>query len=241
MGNRPARQRSEFPRTRRAADKRARWQVMTDRCGCCAPTTAPTPAVIDNRPGLSAIVYRVGTYSSFLGAMLNRIARYTHPLDPDYPWVLRDLQTRASDDYAITLLELWATIGDILSFYEERLANESFLRTATRRDSVLRLARLVGYELRPGVAATAQSAFTLEPKAKLLLPEPLRAPGVPVEGETPQKFETTASVRADGRLNRIAVLPQPIRIDPLAVGATRAILTPGGRGLLAAGTAKAGD
>jgi len=214
---------------------------MADRCGCCAPGAAPTPMVVDNRPGLSAIAYRAGTYTSFLGATLSRVARDTHPLDEDHPWVLRELRTRASDDYAITLLELWATIADILSFYEERLANESFLRTATRRDSVLRLARLVGYELRPGVAATTLLAFALEPKAKILLPERLRVQSVPVDGEKPQKFETTASVRADGRFNRLAVFPKPIWKDPLERGATRAFLTPDTSGLRAAATLKPGD
>jgi hypothetical protein len=214
---------------------------MTDRCGCCAPTAAPMPMVVDNRPGLSAIAYRAGTYSSFLEGALTRIARFTHPQDEDYPWVLRDLHTRASEDYAITLLELWATIADILSFYEERLANESFLRTATRRDSVLRLARLVGYELRPGVAATTQLAFTLEPKTKLLLPDRLRVQSVPLDGETPQKFETSRSIWADGRFNRLAVLPKPMKVDPLAQGSTRAYLAPDASGLKAAATLKPGD
>ena len=37
-----------------------------------------------------------------------------------------------------------------------------YLRTATERVSLLQLARLIGYELRPGVAANAALAFTLE-------------------------------------------------------------------------------
>ena len=51
---------------------------------------------------------------------------------------------------------------DVLSFYQERIANEAFLRTATERRSVLELARLIGYELAPGVAAGTCLAFTLE-------------------------------------------------------------------------------
>ena len=52
------------------------------------------------------------------------------------------------------LVDLFAAISDVLSFYSERYANEMFLRTARDRDSLLRLVRLIGYRLSPGVAAT---------------------------------------------------------------------------------------
>jgi hypothetical protein len=201
--------------------------MMADRCGCCAVGIAVTPLELTNRPGLSAVAYRVGTYGSFLRAMLTRIARDIHPNDPDYPWAIRELQTRASDDYAVTLLEMWAAIADVLAFHEERFANESFLRTATQRDSVLRLARLVGYELRPGVAATTLLAFTLDPAAKATLPVGLRVQSVPAEGETAQKFETTASLTADGRFNRLVVSAKPVAANPLALGRTSAVIAPG--------------
>ena len=54
------------------------------------------------------------------------------------------------------------SLGDVLTFYQERIANESYLRTATERLSVLELARLIDYQLRPGVAASTYLAFTLE-------------------------------------------------------------------------------
>ena len=34
-----------------------------NQCGCCAGVTSETPADVLNRPGLSAIAYRVGTQS----------------------------------------------------------------------------------------------------------------------------------------------------------------------------------
>ena len=62
-------------------------------CGCCEPGASPTPLEVDNRPALSAIVYRIGTFSSFREAMLDEIAN-----QPE----LAGLTTRRSDDYAIT-------------------------------------------------------------------------------------------------------------------------------------------
>ena len=61
---------------------------------------------------------------------------------------LARLTTRRDDDYAITVVDLWAAVADVLTFYQERYANEAFLRTATRRESVARLAALIDYRLR---------------------------------------------------------------------------------------------
>src|SRR5262245_18144326 len=144
--------------------------MKPDICGCCEPASPPTPLTADNRPGLSAIAYRVGTYTSFRQAMLQAIAG-----TPE----LAALKTPLSDDYAITVLELWAIVADILTFYQERIANEGFLRTARLRDSVLRLVRLLDYQLGPGVAATALLAFTLESSATVKVPIGLRVQSVP--------------------------------------------------------------
>ncbi|MGD8702067.1 MAG: hypothetical protein PVH26_06495, partial [Desulfosarcina sp.] len=115
--------------------------MKPDTCHCCKPPAGGTPVVIDNRPGLSAVAYRVGTFANFRQAMFQAISRSAE---------LHELSTRQSDDYAITILELWAAVADILTFYQERIANEAFLRTARWRESVLRMARMIGYELSPG-------------------------------------------------------------------------------------------
>ena len=114
-----------------------------------------TPAVIDNRPGLTAIAYRVGTHSRFKASMLARLS------DPDLS-ELKALKTREDDDFSIALLDAWASVADVLTFYQERIANENYLRTATERNSILQLACLIGYKLRPGVAASVYLAFTVE-------------------------------------------------------------------------------
>src|SRR5262245_26950449 len=126
-----------------------------DDCGCCAGTTTETPADVENRPGLPAIGYRIGTYSSFRESLLARLSSAEFP-------ALAALSTRAADDWTIGLCDAFATLGDVLTFYQERIANEVFLRTAVERRSVLEMARLVGYRLAPGVAADVPLAFALE-------------------------------------------------------------------------------
>src|SRR5207248_8748647 len=129
-----------------------------DDCGCCAGTAVETPVEIDNRPSLDAIVFRTGKQPQFKATMLAALSASATP-------ALRSLKTREDDDFTIALLDGWATIADVLSFYSERIANESFLRTATERGSVLELARSIGYELNPGVAASTYLVFSVDTSA----------------------------------------------------------------------------
>ena len=77
-----------------------------DASGCCEPAVAPTPEEITNRPGLPAIRYRVGSFSSFRQAMVERSASIEVSDEEKLAWPLRDWTTRASDDYGIALLEM---------------------------------------------------------------------------------------------------------------------------------------
>src|SRR5437899_5106682 len=68
-------------------------------------------------------------------------------------------------DFGNVLLELFAHIGDILSYYQDRVANESFLGTARTRRSVIEHLRLIGYEL--GTAAPAAATLSLSVPASV--------------------------------------------------------------------------
>lgn len=176
-------------------------------CGCCEGISVETPVAIYNRPGLPAIAYRVGTYASFRESLLARLSESRFS-------VLRQLRTRDSDDFTIALLDAWAVASDVLTFYQERIANESYLRTATERLSILEQSRLLGYQLAPGLAASAYLAFTMEttPGAPELAPKPLqlaigtRVQSVPGPDEQPQTFETIEAIEARAGWN--AILPQ---------------------------------
>ncbi len=188
---------------------------MNGLCGCCQPPARMTPLVIDNRPGLSAIAYRIGTYSSFREAMLEAIAT-TPELD--------GLGTRRDDDYSITILDLWAAVADVLTFYQERYANEVFLRTAQRTESLRRLAALLGYDPRPGIAALAELAFTADTGQTIQVPVGLRVQSVPAQNQLAQTFETLEAATVDWRLNNLRIYPQPATINPLVAGSMEVIL-----------------
>jgi predicted phage baseplate assembly protein len=188
-------------------------------CGCCQGITVETPVALSNRPGLSAIAYRVGTHAEFKASMLARLSAADLP-------ELGKLKTRDDDDFTIALLDAWAVVGDILTFYQERIANESYLRTAIERQSIIDLARLIGYELRPGVAATTYLAFTLESgvgaPAEVALDEALRVQSVPGPGEKPQTYETVETSIARPEWNLLK--PQLTQILRPRAGDTQAFL-----------------
>jgi predicted phage baseplate assembly protein len=142
-----------------------------DDCGCGEGLTAVTPLTIYNRPGLRAIAYRVGRHEDFKRSLLARLSTSMSP-------GLRRLTCRDDDDFTIALLDAWAVVADILTFYQERLANEAFLATAGERLSVVELARLVGYRPKPGAAAGTLLAFTLEESPGLA---PGTIPSTPVQ------------------------------------------------------------
>jgi hypothetical protein len=188
-------------------------------CGCCAPTSGAAPLTVSNVPGLPAVGYRIGTYPTFREALTERLAQVV---------ALRDLTARDDSDYAIAILDSWAVIADILTFYSERTINEAFLRTARLRDSVVRLSNLVGYDPNPGLAATARLAYALDPGTSFTIAAGAKVQSVPPPGDNsqPVKFETLADLAADAALNRVALLAPPQSIEPLAAGTGDGLLAP---------------
>ncbi len=192
-------------------------------CGCCQVDESPTPHLIANRPGLAAIQYRVGTYGSFLLAMMEGIA---HAPELRQTWL-----TRSTDDFGIDLLAMWAYVADILTFYQERIANEAYLRTALLQESVIRLAALLDYKPAPGSAAEADLAFVVQAGQQVQIPIGLRVQSVPGQNEKPQKFETLESITAYGLLNQLQIFPHPQTYAPFALGSTQAVLLSDTKGL----------
>ncbi len=186
-------------------------------CDCCSGVMQHTPLPVENRPGLSAIAYRVGTHADFRSSLIAGLTDLERPR-------LADLGTRDDDDFTIALLDAWAMAADVLTFYNERLASESYLRTARQRESLQELGRLTGYRLRPGAAAQTHLAFAIDHPPKIPddlvqepgttprvtpeaveLPDRLRVQGIPEPGEKPQTFETLEAIEARPEWNLVPV------------------------------------
>lgn len=99
--------------------------------------------------GRTVVDYMARDYSSFLQSMRSLIPEKL----PEWT----DYESEA--DFGNVLLQLFAHMGDILSYYQDRVANESFLGTAQERRSIIQHLRLIGYRL--STAAPASALLTL--------------------------------------------------------------------------------
>ncbi len=150
-----------------------------------------------NRPALGRIGYRIGEYPDMVEAMLRHI---------DGEVALAGWTHRGADDPGIALLEGVGILGDILTFYQERYANEAFLRTADWRESVAGLVRLLGYRLSPGLGGRATLAVELKSATgKVVVPAgfPFKAD---LEGlDKSAEFQTDAELTAWPHLSKFSL------------------------------------
>ncbi|MBH0775547.1 baseplate J/gp47 family protein [Nocardia bovistercoris] len=99
--------------------------------------------------GKPVIDYTGRDYSAILRALREQIPRK-----------LPEWTGHASEaDFGNVLLELFAQMADVLSYYQDRVANEAFLATAVTRRSVIEHLRLIGYRMR--TAAPAATVLTV--------------------------------------------------------------------------------
>ncbi len=200
------------------------------------PSPGSGAAAVSNPPGLAALAYRIGVRESFLARMLALLATATLP-DGEHAGSrpLADLASRHGDDPAVALLDAWADVADVLSFYQERIADEGYLRTAAERRSVLELARLVGQGLGPGIAASAFLAFRVDDSpvspAAVLVPQGTQVKSIPGQDALPQTFETAADFTARAEWNALV----PRRGHPQDLAGAQQVFLAGTALRLAAG------
>jgi hypothetical protein len=64
------------------------------------------------------------------------------------------------NDFGVALIEVFSYVGDMVSYYIDRIANESNILTASQRNSVINLARSYGYKPTSYTSATCTVQFT---------------------------------------------------------------------------------
>ena len=231
--DRPARRRSQLPRARRARPDLRRRQVSGRRptpAAAAAGSASARRSRFETGPGSRVIAYRIGTHADFLASMIAGLTDAERP-------ALAALATRDTDDFTIALLDAWAVVADVLTFYTERLAQESYpahgpgAHLAAGARPADRLPAPAGRRGRdpPGVRARARRP-RFRPQARprpglrsagdpgaVTLEAGLRVQSIPGPGEQPQTFETVEEIEARPEWNALPasndglVLPRPRR------------------------------
>jgi len=106
-----------------------------------------------------SVDYTSRDYSAILTDMTNLIPIFSPT------WTNRD-----PADFGMTLLELFAYMGDILNYYIDRTANEALITSATQRQTVLQIASLIGYTPTNSTASTVTLTFQNSTASPITLP-----------------------------------------------------------------------
>ena len=180
-----------------------------DCCGAELDTADELNRGHENRPGLPALSYRLGRHGDFFARMLDRLPNERNGAGVMSAPPLGRLTYRGNDDPTIALLDAGSSLLDVLAFYQERIVNEGFIRTVLERRSMLELARSIGYEMRPGVAASTLLAFTVDGAPgspdRVTVPVGTQVLSIPKKDELPQTFETIEPLDARVEWNSMGV------------------------------------
>lgn len=97
-------------------------------------------------------------------------------------------------DFGVALVEAFSYMGDMLSYYIDRVANESYLPTATQRQNIINLARSYGYTPAGYQSASTTLVFTNLTASSVVVPAGTQVSGqVLVQDRVEEVVFTTAS------------------------------------------------
>ena len=101
-------------------------------------------------------------------------------------WTSRD-----ASDFGIVLIELFSYMGDMLNYYIDRAANEAFLSSATQRETVINIARLLNYTPSNALPASGTVKFFNTNASNAVIPKGTVVATDPDQDGNRVFFETT--------------------------------------------------
>jgi hypothetical protein len=164
---------------------------------CCPPELHPPRTKIPI--GTATLERQTATFARWRSAMLSAIGE--HP-------ELRDDWTADRDgDLGVMLIEMWAYVLDVVSFYDARIAERAYLGTAHEADTVGEIVSLLGYQPRPALAAAVQVALEARGVDPVVVPERTGFRSEAFDGEPPQVFEMLQAATVWPERNGWALAP----------------------------------
>ncbi|HEX2854239.1 MAG TPA: hypothetical protein VHO24_13470 [Opitutaceae bacterium] len=131
--------------------------------------------------------YLARDFHSFRQALID-FASARHP----------DWKDRLVADQGMMLIETMSALGDEFAYYQDRVAREASLETATQRRSLRRHARLVDYHVHDGLGATTWLDFTVNANGAIAAGVPIWAVTDASEPDAALRLEASRAVFETG-------------------------------------------
>lgn len=108
--------------------------------------------------------------------------------------------TNNASDLGVVLMELFAYVGDVLAFYQDRIAGEAYLSTATQESTVRAIARMLGYTPVGLSAAVGTVTFSVPPttNSTVTVPARTKVQTVRTDGQPGLIYETDEDLVIEG-------------------------------------------
>lgn len=171
-----------------------------DRTHCAPPFKIPA--------GLALLPRAPGLFPDWRRWLLAAVGR-----EPQ----LDNWRAREPGDLGVMLVEMAAYVFDVTSFYDSRVANDSFLATAVLAGRQRQLVALLGYLPRPAVGTAVWLAAEADGPRVVALPAGTAFRSGEFDGNPPQVFELDSAAAIDPRINKLDVdrvratlLPSPL-------------------------------
>lgn len=184
----------------------------------CDVHVCPRPVAI--AAGLACLPRAPGLFADWREGLLAAVGR-----EP----ALDGWRAREPGDLGLMLIEMGAYVLDVASFYDQLVANESYLTTARLEGQQRRHISLLGYRPRPAVASSVWLAAEADGTRVVPLPAGTAVRSGEFDGNPPQVFELDAEAAVEPRVNRLEVdrvpasaLPSPLTGLPVKTASLRA-------------------
>ena len=113
----------------------------------------------------TAVDYTSRDYYALRDELIARVKARVNVVDANRQWTGED-----PADFGIALIEAFAYMGDIVNYYIDRIANETYLPTATQRKNIINIANIYGYTPSGYRSALTTIQFTNASSSSVLLP-----------------------------------------------------------------------
>lgn len=163
---------------------------------CCPPPEHPVRPAI--RAGLSSLPRQATGFPHYRRAMLQAIRNHS---------ALSGWHADSDHDLGVQLIEAWAYVLDITSFYDALIAGRSYLGTAADDTIAAEIVALTGYRPRPAMVARVRLALEARGRDAAVVPAGTGFRSQPFGDEKAQVFELAEAATIWPQRNRWPLAP----------------------------------